>query len=161
MRTEKFRYNITFFAEHNEESDLVFYSTEPGENLIGPGISIIKLGGILSEFPPPSFSPKGFWDCFNPDMNFIFHNCFFKSERLLLNAIHQSSGKYLLYIAKKRPNKIFYKIAREKRKEILFVPFSSFSPSTLNKVKYMHILAGKDRRKIADRFINLKKRFKF
>ena len=112
---EKYRHNISFLAEHKAESDLTFFSTEPGENLIGPGISIIKMGGFYSEFPPPSFSEEpGFFNCFDPYLNPIFKQCNLKSERLLLSAIYQSTRKYLLYIAKKRPRKYFYNAARSK-----------------------------------------------
>lgn len=159
---EKYRHNISFLAEHEAESDLTFFSTEPGENLIGPGISIIKMGGFYSEFPPPSAKEGlGFFNCFDPFLNPTFRHCNFKSERLLLSAIFQSSRRYLLYIAKKRPRKYFYNAARSKEKTIIFIPISQFSSTTLNRIKYMHILAGKHRRRYADKYINLKKKFRF
>ncbi|MHA1730061.1 MAG: hypothetical protein ACTSWY_15240 [Promethearchaeota archaeon] len=157
---EKYRHNISFFAEHDKESDLTFFSTEPGQNLIGPGISIIKLGGLLSEFPPPSFN-GGFFDAFRRDFNIIFTKCHLKSERILLSAIYQGAGRYILYIDDKRPKKFLYNIARAEQKEIIFISRSSLSLSTMNRLKYMHILAGKFRRKSAGKYINLKKKFKF
>ena len=157
---EKYSHNISFYAEHENESDLVFFSTEPGVNLIGPGISIIKLGGILSEFPPLSHD-QGLFDCFDRSYNFLFGKCYWKSERLLMSAIYQSSGKNIIFIAKKRPKPYFYKIARKRDKEVVFIQASAISNSTLEKIKYMHILAGRYRRAYAKDYINLKKKFRF
>jgi hypothetical protein len=158
--SEKYRHNISFYSEHEKESDLSFYSTEPGENIIGPGISIIKIGGLSSEYPPSSYN-IGYWDCFNPSYNLLFKRCIWKSERLLLSSIFQSKGKYILYIAEKRPKKYFYERANLEKKKIIYLPISSFSSSTMNRLKYMHVLAGRFRRKFAGKYINLKKKFKF
>jgi hypothetical protein len=49
---QKYPNNVDFHAEHMQESDLSLFATKPGKVLVGPGISIIKIGGILSEFPP-------------------------------------------------------------------------------------------------------------
>ncbi|MCP4762755.1 MAG: hypothetical protein GY870_13330 [archaeon] len=159
---EKYPHLISFYAEHPKESDLSFFSTTPGDNLIGPGISIIKIGGILSEYPPQSQQPgEDFFNIFDRGFNFFFRNCHMKSERLILGSIYQSPGKYIIYVAKKRPRNYFYNIAREESKKIVFIPISSFSPSSINRLKYMHILAGRYRRKYAHKYVNLKRKFKF
>jgi len=157
---EKYPHNISFYAEHDKESDLAFFSTKPGVRLVGPGISVIKLGGFSSEYPPISHE-RMYWDVFSPQLNRLFHICDMKSERLLLNSIYQSKGKYILYIAKKPPRDVFHRIAHEYNKNIVYMPFSMFSPSTLERLKYMHIIAGKFRRKYAANYIDLKKRFRF
>ena len=41
-----------WFSEHENESDLALYSTNPGQMLDGPGISRCQYGGVLSLFPP-------------------------------------------------------------------------------------------------------------
>ncbi|GAG20558.1 unnamed protein product, partial [marine sediment metagenome] len=51
-KVEKYPYKITWWAEHDRESDMAFYATNPGEYLIGPGISHVEIGGLLSIFPP-------------------------------------------------------------------------------------------------------------
>src|SRR5262249_56166199 len=43
---------VTWYAEHDEESTLAFYSTDPMKNLVGPGIAQAEYGGALFLFPP-------------------------------------------------------------------------------------------------------------
>lgn len=157
---EKYPHNINFYAEHEEESDLAFFATTPGTKLVGPGISIIKIGGFLSEYPPRSWN-EGYFEIFSTQANSLFRFCAMKSERLLLGAIYWSGGRYIMYTAKKRPRNFFYRIAHANNKDIIFIPLSTFSRKTKERLKYMHVLAGKFRRKYAHRYIDLKKRFKF
>jgi len=49
---EKYPYNLTWWAEHDKESNMAFYATNPGEYLTGPGISHVEVGGLLSIYPP-------------------------------------------------------------------------------------------------------------
>lgn len=157
---QKYPNNVDFHAEHMQESDLAFFATKPGKVLVGPGISIIKIGGILSEFPPQSLDNK-YFEFFDPQTNLFFIHCYMKSERLLLGAIYWAKGHYILYIDKKRPREYFFRMARVNYKEIIFVPISNFSDKTLTRLKYMHILNAKFRRKYANKYIDLNRRFKF
>lgn len=157
---QKYPNNVDFHAEHMQESDLAFFATKPGKVLVGPGISIIKIGGILSEFPPQSLDNR-YFEFFDPQTNLFFIHSYLKSERLLLGAIYWAKGRYILYIDKKRPKEYFYRMARINNKEIIFVPISNFSNKTLTRLKYMHILNAKFRRKYADKYIDLNRRFKF
>ena len=47
----KYENRWMFYGEHDEESDLMLYSTYPGEIMVGPGISKIEIGGVVSFFP--------------------------------------------------------------------------------------------------------------
>jgi len=157
---EKYPHNINFYAEHENESDLAFFSTKPGDILIGPGISVIKLGGFLAEFPPRSIEGY-YFSIFDPNVNYLFNHCQLKSERLLSSAIYWAKGKYILYIDRKRPKQYYYHLANANNKHIIFIPITAFSTSTIERLKYMHVLAGKFRRKYAHKFIDLKRKFKF
>jgi hypothetical protein len=149
---EKYPYKITWWAEHDKESDMAFYSTNPGDYLIGPGISHVELGGVLSIFPPPQID-----DIFKKYMDYNFRDTNGKAERLLKAGILYSSERYILYIAEKPPRKYFYSLAGVKHREIIFIPLDNFSQDSLKTIKHIHMLAGKDKRKIAHNYIFLDK----
>jgi len=83
-----------WYAEHLKESDLAFYSTFPGIDLVGPGISRIELGGVVSFFPPRNI----------PD---IWSEEFFKNyplgkkkaDKLLLAALLFAQKPFITYVA--------------------------------------------------------------
>ena len=49
---ELYPHKATWFAEHDEESTLTFYSTDPFDNMIGPGVARSYYGGLCLLFPP-------------------------------------------------------------------------------------------------------------
>ncbi|MBC7963406.1 MAG: hypothetical protein H7Y05_10730, partial [Steroidobacteraceae bacterium] len=51
-RTERYPYCMTWLGEHDQESDMAFYATQPAENVVGPGICRSKYGGFLLSYPP-------------------------------------------------------------------------------------------------------------
>ncbi len=44
---DRYQYLTTWLGEHQNESDMAFYSTFPFENLVGPGIGAREYGGFL------------------------------------------------------------------------------------------------------------------
>ena len=50
--SEKFSWQATWYAEHQEESTLCFYATPFLENMVGPGIGQSQYGGTMFLFPP-------------------------------------------------------------------------------------------------------------
>src|SRR5262249_42586973 len=54
-----YTHRVTWYAEHDEESTLAFYSTDPMKNLVGPGIAQAEYGGALFLFSPRSV--PGIW----------------------------------------------------------------------------------------------------
>jgi hypothetical protein len=150
--SEKYPYKITWWAEHEKESDMAFYSTNPGDYLIGPGISHVEIGGLLSIFPPRQID-----DIFRNYMNYSFRDAKGKAERLLKAAILYSKERYILYVAEKPPRKYFNSLAGVKHREIIFIPLDNFSQESLKTIKHIHMLAGKDKRKIAHNYIFLDK----
>ena len=48
----KYTFRSTWFAEHQNESTLAFFATNPMANLIGPGIAQAEYGGALFLYPP-------------------------------------------------------------------------------------------------------------
>ena len=51
-RDDRYQYLTTWLGEHQNESDMAFYSTHPFEHLVGPGIGRAEYGGFLMTLPP-------------------------------------------------------------------------------------------------------------
>ena len=49
---DRYEYMTTWLGEHQNESDMAFYSTFPFEHLVGPGIGRAEYGGFLMTLPP-------------------------------------------------------------------------------------------------------------
>ena len=147
---EKYTYRLTWWAEHDKESDMAFYSTNPGAYLIGPGISHVETGGLLSIFPPQKI-PE-IWRYY---MDYEYQDTKNKAERLLKAGILYSKQKYIVYVAEKPPRKYFYSLAGVKHREIVFIPIDHFNKESLKTIKHIHILAGRDKRLIAHNYIFL------
>ncbi len=151
-QAEKYPFKLTWWAEHDKESDMAFYSTFPGDYLVGPGISHVEIGGVLSIFPPPRLR-----EVFSSYMDYEYRDTINKAERLLKAAILYSKQRYIAYIAEKPPRKYFYSLAGVKNRDIIYIPIDNFSHESLKTIKHIHILAGKDKRKVAHNYIFLNK----
>jgi len=147
---EKYPYKLTWWAEHDRESDMAFYSTNPGDYIIGPGITHVEVGGLLSIFPALFLR-----SIFDPYMEYEFKDTNNKAERLLKAAIIYSKERYIAYVASKPPRKYFYSRAAIKNRELIYIPIDNFSKESLKTIKHIHILAGRDKRKIAHNYIFL------
>jgi hypothetical protein len=141
----RYRYLTTWLGEHQNESDMAFYSTEPFEHLVGPGIGRAEYGGLLMTLPP-----RRMFDVWNdPDYNFAES----KPERLLLAALDYSVDRYVVYVAAKPPRSIFRSIATHLGKKIVYIPLGQLSPTRLKKVRVVHVLDGHHRRETAKDYI--------
>jgi hypothetical protein len=147
---EKYPYKLTWWAEHDRESDMAFYSTNPGDYVIGPGITHVEVGGLLSIFPA-IFIRSIFDPYFDNDYKDIKN----KAERLLKAAIIYSKERYIAYVAMEPPRKYFFSLAGIKNRELIYIPIDNFSKDSLKTIKHIHILAGRDKRRIAHNYISL------
>ncbi|HSM78675.1 MAG TPA: hypothetical protein VLT57_13645 [Bryobacteraceae bacterium] len=144
-RDDRYTYLTTWLGEHQNESDMAFYSTQPFEHLVGPGIGRAEYGGFLMVLPP-----RRMYDIWtDPDYEFALN----KPERLLMAAIDYSVQRFVVYVAKKPPRSIFRSIAAKMNRRILYVPMGVLSPAKLKKLRAVHVLDGYDRRKDAKQFI--------
>jgi len=147
---EKYPFKLDWWAEHNKESNLALYATNPGNYLIGPGISHVEIGGLLSIYPP-----RPHREIFQEYMDFEYRDTLNKAERLLKAGILYSNERYILYVATEPPRKYFHSMAGKKHREIIFIPLNRFNQDSLKTIKHVHILAGKDKRNIAHKYIFL------
>lgn len=145
---ERYPHKSVWYAEHEKESDLGLYCTHPGQNIVGPGISRVEVGGIVSFFPPRNI-PDLWYDkkLLNQEMGKK------KADLLLLAGLIYSQKKFITYIAEKPPNSRFHSIALKLGMKILYLPLERFNPVSIRALRNLHMLAGKETRKYAHEFI--------
>jgi len=140
-RDGRYNYLTTWLGEHQNESDMAFYSTSPFEHLIGPGIGRAEYGGFLMSLPA-----RRMYDVWaDPDYDFAET----KAERLLLAGLDYSIQKYVVYVAAKPPRSVFRNIAARFGRTVVYVPIGQLSPVTMKKIRVVHVLDGYDKREIA------------
>jgi hypothetical protein len=141
----RYSYMTTWLGEHQNESDMAFYSTPPFEHMVGPGIGRAEYGGFLMALPP-----RRMFDVWgDPDYDFAET----KSERLLLAGLDYSVERHVVYVAAKPPRSIFRSIAAHLGRSILYIPIGQLSPARLKKIRVVHILDGHDKRDLAKDFL--------
>jgi hypothetical protein len=143
--TEKFPWKLTWLGEHNQESDMAFYATPAGEEVIGPGISRCEYGGFVLSYPP--YRMIDIWK------DRFFNMARSKAERLLLAGIDYSEERLVAYIAARPPRSFFHTFAHTQGRKIIYLPLGQFSPVLLTKIRFFHVLENPDLRKVAHFYI--------
>lgn len=142
---ERYTQQTTWYAEHDEESTLTFYGTDPFSNLIGPGVGKCVYGGLSLLFPPRNI-PCAFQLTKNLGFSKLSH-------RLLFGALLHSKEKYIAYVSAKKPDLKAKSMAAQRHKKLIWVPLSSFSSETMRKLRVFHVLNGHHVRSWATKFI--------
>src|SRR5580658_1733972 len=144
-RDDRYTYLTTWLGEHQNESDMAFYSTHPFDNIVGPGIGRAEYGGLLMTLPP-----RRLFDVWS-DLDYEFAES--KAERLLMAALDYSVERFVVYVAAKPPRSIFRSIAAHLNRKILYVPIGQLSPTKLKKLRVVHVLDSYARRAEAKEYI--------
>jgi hypothetical protein len=140
-----FPYCMTWLGEDEQESDMAFYSTNPADQVVGPGIMRATYGGFMMTYPP-----RRVFDVWQ-DREYRFAKE--KAEILLMAGVDYSEKKLVVHLAKDPPAPAMHRYASAQKKRILHIPIGSMSPVTLKKIRVVHLLAGRDKREIAKKFI--------
>ncbi len=144
-REDRYQYLTTWLGEHQNESDMAFYSTHPFDNLVGPGIGRAEYGGYLMTLPP-----RRLFDVWS-DADYEFAET--KAERLLMAALDYSVERFVVYVGPKPPRSIFRSISAHLGRKILYVPIGALSPTKLKKLRVVHVLDNYARRQEAKDYI--------
>ena len=144
-RDGRYGYLTTWLGEHQNESDMAFYSTFPFEHLVGPGIGRAEYGGLLMTLPPRRMVDV--WS--DPDYDFAEN----KPERLLVAALDYSLQRYVVYVAAKPPRSVFRSIAAHLNRRIVYIPIGALNPAKLKKIRVVHVLDSYARRIEAKEYI--------
>jgi hypothetical protein len=142
---EDFPWCVTWLGEHNQESDMSFYSTPAGEVMDGPGISRCQYGGFMLTYPP--LRVYDIWR--DPFFGFARN----KPEKLLMAALDYSLQKHVVYVAATPPSGWCQSVAARLGKKIIYLPIGTFSPVTLKKISQFHVLDGHPVRRYARDYI--------
>jgi hypothetical protein len=134
----RYQYLTTWLGEHQNESDMAFYSTFPFDNIVGPGIGRAEYGGLLMTLPP-----RRLFDVWSDD-DYQFAES--KPERLLMAALDYSVERFVVYVAAKPPRSIFRSIASHLGRKILYVPIGALSPTKVKRLRVVHVLDSYERR---------------
>lgn len=140
-RADRYTYLTTWLGEHQNESDMSFYSTEPFEHIVGPGVGRAEYGGLMMILPPRRLFDV--WQ--DPD----YDTAETKAERLLMAALDYSFQKFVVYVAPKPPRSIFRSMAARVNRKIVYIPIGQLSPTKLKKLRVVHVLDGYHRREQA------------
>lgn len=143
---KKYPHCMTWHGEHDQESDMAFYSTPIGENIVGPGISRCEYGGFVMTYPPRRMA-----DIWRDPAYRILES---KPEILLAAALDYTLEPNVVYVSSKPPRAWLHNLAAKMGVRIIYIPIGQFSSSTLKKLQVFHILSGHDKRAIAKDYIH-------
>ncbi|MCB1137623.1 MAG: hypothetical protein KDK23_02665 [Leptospiraceae bacterium] len=142
---DKHPWQVVWWGEHHQESDMAFYSTFPGDQVVGPGICRCTYGGLMLTFPPGRI--HDIW-------NDVSYDKFDKpSDRLLLSALEYNTRNAVVHLAHKPPPPYMTQLANRLGQKIVHIPISTVNPVILGRVRRFHVLSGKEKRDDADDFI--------
>jgi hypothetical protein len=144
----EYPFQMTWLGEHSQESDMAFYSTPPGTDVVGPGISRMEHGGFVLSYPPMRM-----FDIWR-DHHFDFIPT--RHERLLVAGLAYSEKTGIVYVAKKGPSARWKKLAKSMGKRIVYIPLGSLNPLHIKRMRTFHMLQNKGVRNFAHEY--LKKR---
>jgi len=143
---ETFPWKVTWLGEHDQESDMSFYSTPVGEVMDGPGISRCQYGGFMLTYPPMRV-----FDIWKDPYFKLARN---KPERLLMAAIDYCLERHVVYVAATPPSGWCQSMAARNGKKIIYLPIGIFSPVTLKRIRQFHVLDGHHIRRYANQYIS-------
>jgi hypothetical protein len=141
----RYPYLLSWLGEHDQESDMAFYATDPTLQIVGPGIMRATYGGFMLSYPPGRLFDV--WA--DPD----YRSARSKVEVLLMAAIDYSQEKLVVHLAPAAPAEPMRAYASRRGKRIVHIPLGSVSPVTIRRIRVVHILAGRDKREIAKNYV--------
>ena len=144
-RDDRYPHRMTWQGEHDQESDMALYSTNPEEQVVGPGIARCEYGGFLLTWPPGR-------------MYFVWEDPEFAAartpaERLLMAGIDYALERMVVYVAPAPPRSFVRQHAARRDRRIVYVPIGQLSPPTLKRIRVFHVLDGKHVRSYAREYI--------
>ncbi len=138
-------WRTTWYAEHANESTLAFYGTDFRQDMVGPGICAATYGGALFLFPPVAI-PDVWLD---PRLDFAET----LEERLLAAACVHSQSPHIALVSPLPPGAGWRRLAKRYGKTWVHLPLAQFSDATVQQLRILHVLNGRQVRSYAAHFI--------
>ena len=141
----RYPWRTTWFAEHANESTLAFFASSYLDEPVGPGICLAHYGGALFLYPPVTI--PDIW--IDPRLDFTST----LEERLLAAACLHAESPHIALVSPAPPGPAWRAVAKEFKKTWVHLPLSRFSDSTVQQLRMVHVLNGKQVRSYAADFI--------
>ncbi len=138
-------YLMSWLGEHEQESDMALYASEPLQQVVGPGIMRATYGGFMLSYPPGRLYDV--WQ--DPD----YRHAPTKPEVLLMAAVDYSVDKLVVHVGPHPPSSGMRGYALARGRRIIHLPLGSLSPVSVRRIRVVHILAGRDKREIAKDYV--------
>jgi hypothetical protein len=138
-------YLMSWLGEHEQESDMALYATDPLQQVVGPGIMRATYGGFMLTYPPGRL-----YDVWRDS---DYRAARTKPEVLLMAAIDYSIDKLVVHVGPQPPASRIRDYAASRNRKIVHLPLGSLSPISIRDVRVVHILAGRDKREIAKDYV--------
>jgi hypothetical protein len=138
-------WRTTWMAEHHDESTLALFATNFHAEMVGPGIGLATYGGAVFLFPPRPIPDV--WS----DLRLDFADTL--EERILAAGCLHSRHRHVALLSYSPPGAGWRRMARRFGKKIVHVPLGHFSQETVQQLRLVHVLNGKQVRSFAAEFI--------
>ena len=142
----RYPFRMTWLGEHQNESDMAFYSTPPLDQVVGPGIFRAEYGGLMMLSPPMQL-----YDVWRIDDYRRLTSA--PGEILTLAALDYSKRRNVVHVAAQPPSARMQAVARRLGRRLLHVPLGRLDPERLQKLRVVHILDGRARRKEVKKYV--------
>lgn len=142
---DRYPWRTTWLAEHKEESTLVLFATDFRREMVGPGIGRARYGGVLFLFPPRMIDDVWEDPSFNVPMPL--------EDRLIHAAVIHSRDRHVAVVSPGPLRSSWRQWARRFGKRLIHLPLSRFSGQTVDRLRTVHVLNGREVRSYAARFI--------
>lgn len=141
----EYPWRTTWYAEHENESTLAFFGTDFRNEMVGPGICLANYGGAMFLYPPVSI--PDIWN--DPRLDFTET----LEERLLAAACLHSQSPHIALLSPLPPGAGWRRLAKRFKKKWVHLPLGQFSDSTVQQLRLVHVLNGREVRSYAADFI--------
>ena len=141
----QYSWRATWFAEHENESTLAFFATDFMQEMVGPGIGLATYGGAMFLYPPTSI--PDIW--MDPRLDFADT----MEERVLASACLHAKSSHVALMSAYPPSAGWRRLAKRFKKRLVHVPLGQFSLATVQQLRMVHVLNGRQVRSFAQHFI--------
>lgn len=141
----RYPWEMTWWGEHDQESDMAFYATRPEEHVTGPGVARCEYGAFLMTYPPGQL-PDVWTDPY-------YQSAQSRVERLVMAAIEFTREDSVAYVAARPPRSRWRALARRFGKQLVYLPMGALAPAQRRRVRVFHVLAGHEVRGVAAEYI--------
>lgn len=142
---DRYPWEVTWWGEHDQESDMAFFATRPEDRVVGPGVARCEYGGYLLSYPP-----RRLYDVWDDPW---YQGAASAAERLLMAGVEYSLERLVAYVAARPPRSRLKAQAERFGRQIVYIPLGSLSPEHVRRIRSFHVLDDHKAREWAKDYI--------